>query len=54
MKTKKITKEYTIWCDHCAHWEQESKKAFVKSKIKEGWAVWGDDFYCKDCEEYNE
>lgn len=48
-----ITKEYTIWCDRCSKWHQESwariKASFKKMMQKDGWRLEGKKTLCPDC-----
>jgi hypothetical protein len=50
---KCITKEYTIWCDACANWEQRSghsnQQHFVKLMTKCGWKVRDGKALCPSC-----
>lgn len=52
-----FTKETTIWCDKCAHWEQKSKtttKIARRLLKRQGWKFVDGKDYCPNCDPKSE
>lgn len=46
-----ITKETTIWCDHCGAWEESIENApILRKQLKHrGWVKFKNQDYCPSC-----
>jgi len=47
-----VTKQITIWCDECSHWEQRSGTVAAKVRAelkKQGWVYHKGKDLCSEC-----